>query len=79
MTVTATEFKTNFGKYLQMASSEDIYVTRNGRIIAKVTNPHTSALESLRGLLRESEDMVGLAQVRGERRHSYGRFGRRQP
>lgn len=29
-TITATEFKTNFGKYLDLALKEDILITRNG-------------------------------------------------
>ena len=39
MIVTATEFKTNFGKYLDMLTKEDIFITRNGKTIAKVINP----------------------------------------
>lgn len=51
MIITATEFKTNFGKYLKLVDKEDIFITRNGKTIAKVVNPNVSALESLRGLL----------------------------
>ena len=29
MIVTATEFKTNFGKYLDMLTKEDIFITRS--------------------------------------------------
>ena len=38
MSITATELKLNSGKYLQLAESEDIYITRNGKVIAKLTN-----------------------------------------
>jgi hypothetical protein len=51
MIVTATEFKTNFGKYLDLLSREDIFITRNGKTVAKVTNPQVGAVDSLRGLL----------------------------
>lgn len=51
--VTATEFKTNFGKYLEMISREDIFITRNGKTIAKVINPQISAGDSLRGMLED--------------------------
>lgn len=51
MIVTATEFKTNFGKYLDMLHSEDIFITRNGKTIAKVVNPNVSAVDSISGLL----------------------------
>ena len=52
MIVTATEFKTNFGKYLDMLTKEDIFITRNGKTIAKVINPQVSAVDSLRGMLK---------------------------
>ena len=29
MTVSVTEFKTHFGKYLKMLALEDIYITKN--------------------------------------------------
>ena len=51
MTVTATEFKTNFGKYLDMLLYEDIFITKNGKTVAKLVNPHISAVDSISGIL----------------------------
>ena len=51
MVVTATEFKANFGKYLELTAKEDIFITRNGKTVAKVVNPQISAVDSLRGML----------------------------
>ena len=51
MQVTATEFKLNFGKYLDMLQEEDIWITRNGKIVAKVINPNISAVDSIAGVL----------------------------
>lgn len=51
MFVTATEFKTNFGKYLEMIKKEDIFITKNGKAIAKVSNPQVSAVDSISGIL----------------------------
>lgn len=51
MIVTATEFKTNFGKYLDLLLSEDIYITRNGKTVAKMVNPNVRAVDTLSGLL----------------------------
>ncbi len=31
MVVTAAEFKANFGKYLELITKEDIFITRNGK------------------------------------------------
>lgn len=68
MTVTATEFKTNFGKYLELIAHEDIFITRNGKTIAKVVNPQISAVESLRGMLKDLPADIDIDAVREERR-----------
>ena len=51
MIVTATEFKTNLGKYLEMAMSQDILITKNGKNIARLTNPTVDKLALLDGLV----------------------------
>ncbi len=51
MQVTATEFKLNLGKYLNLVQTEDIWVTRNGKTIAKLINPNVSAVDSISGVL----------------------------
>ena len=35
MSITATELKSNLGKYLLLAATEDIFITRNGKVVAK--------------------------------------------
>lgn len=50
--VTATEFKTNLGHYLEMVRSEDILVTKNGKTVAKLINPNVSAVDSISGILK---------------------------
>ena len=58
MIVTATEFKTNIGKYLAMADSEDILITKNGKITAALVNPKEktkSLTDSLRGILKGAD------------------------
>ena len=71
MIVTATEFKTNFGKYLDMLSKEDIFITRNGKTIAKVINPQVSAVDSLRGMLKNVPSDIDLDSLREERLSKY--------
>ena len=67
MIVTATEFKTNFGKYLDMLTKEDIFITRNGKTIAKVINPQVSAVDSLRGMLKNVPSDIDLDSLREAR------------
>ena len=51
MQITATEFKKNIGKYLMIASEQDIYITKNGKNVAKVTNPNADKVAMLDGLV----------------------------
>ena len=56
MQITATEFKVNMGKYLSMVSRHDIYITKNGQRIAKLTNPspdRVAMLDSLVGIAKD--------------------------
>ena len=51
MIVTATEFKNNLGKYLEMAMSQDIFITKNGKSIARLRSPAVNKLALLDGLV----------------------------
>ena len=54
MSITATELKENLSKYLKLAETEDIYITKNGKVVAKLSNPNTDKVkiaESLIGIL----------------------------
>ena len=54
MSITITELKRNLDKYLILAETEDVYITKNGKIIAKLTNPNQERVDiatSLFGIL----------------------------
>ena len=66
--ITATEFKMNMGKYLSLAGRRDIYITKNGRRIAKLTNPspdRVAVLDSLVGIAETEE--ASPDDIKGER------------
>jgi prevent-host-death family protein len=72
MIITATELKTNVGKYLALAEQQDVLITKNGRGVAKlvsVRDGKASALGSLRGILKGSN--VSLESIREERLGRY--------
>lgn len=73
MTITATEFKANFGKYIDMVAEEEFFITKNGKIIAKVINPNVSAVDSLRGILQSVPD-IDLNTEREERLEKYENY-----
>ena len=60
MIITATEFLTNLGKYLEIAASQDIFITKNGKNIARLTSPAVNKLallDDLVGIIPESQTM----------------------
>lgn len=70
MSITATELKNNLGKYLLLSATEDIFITKNGRVIAKLTNPYQNrvdAAKSLFGILPKNAD---IGDARSERLES---------
>ena len=67
MSVTATELKNNLGKYLSLSATEDVFITKNGKVVAKLTNPYQDRVEiakSLFGILPKDAD---LEMARAER------------
>ena len=50
MSITATELKLNLSKYLLLAEQEDIYITRNGKVVAKLTNPYQDRVDLAKSL-----------------------------
>ncbi|WP_294360973.1 type II toxin-antitoxin system Phd/YefM family antitoxin [uncultured Clostridium sp.] len=67
MSITATELKSNLGKYLAMAETEDIYITRNGKIVAKLTTPYQDRVDVAKSLFGVIRDDVTLEECRDER------------
>lgn len=69
MKITATEFKTNMGKYLDLASHTVIYITKNGKEVAKLTKPdhdRVKILDELTGVL-PSDTVTDDAVLKEER------------
>lgn len=72
MIVTATEFKKNFEKYLDMLPAEDIFITSNGKTIAKMVDPNVSAVDSISGILAgKLPDTYSAKALREERLKKY--------
>lgn len=67
MSITATELKLNLGKYLQLAENKDIYITRNGKVIAKLSNPNVDRVEIAKSLLGVIPADITLEEARAEK------------
>lgn len=70
MVITATELKANMGKYLTMAAHQDIFITKNGKNIAKLTNPAVdklAVLDSLAGIAAMDDETVDEDEIKAKR------------
>ena len=66
MSITATELKQNLSKYLLMAEREDVFITRNGKVVAKLTNPYQDRVDMAKSLFIIPGDMT-IEQAHKER------------
>ena len=67
MFITATEVKTNLGKYLMLAETEDIYITRNGKVVAKLSNPYQDRVDVPQSLFGVLSTDLTLEESREEK------------
>lgn len=67
MSITATELKLNLAKYLQLSATEDVYITKNGKIVSKLSNPFQDRVDIVNSLIGIIPDNVTLEEAREER------------
>lgn len=74
MEITLTELKGNLGKYIELSREEDILVTKNGKIISRITEPFSARKEKMekKRIARElagsiKGEYMSLDDIRAER------------
>lgn len=67
MSITATELKQNLGKYLLLSAKEDILITKNGKPIAKLTNPYQNRVNTAKSLFGILPEYASLEDTKEER------------
>ena len=67
MSITATELKQNLSKYLLMAEREDVFITRNGKVVAKLTNPYQDRVDMAKSLFGIIPGNMTIEQAHRER------------
>ena len=55
------------GKYLLLSATEDIFITKNGKVIAKLTNPHQDRVETAKSLFGILPKDATIEEARSER------------
>ena len=67
MSITATELKNNLGKYLMLAATEDIFITKNGKVVATLSNPHQDRVDMAKSLFGILPADITLEEAKTER------------
>lgn len=72
MEVTATQFKSNFGHYLNQSRFEDILIKKNGKTVAKLVSANVSSVDAISGILKETSPTgIERHSIREERLSEY--------
>ena len=67
MSVSTSELRENLNKYLILSATEDVFITKHGKVIAKLTNPNQDRVktaESLFGILPEEANLEDAREER---------------
>ena len=67
MSITASELKSNLGKYLVLAATEDIFITQYGKVVAKLTSPFQDRVNAARSLFGILPQTMTMEEAREER------------
>ena len=67
MSITATELKQNLGRYLLMAATEDVFITKNGKVVAKLSNPNQDRVNMAKSLFGVLPQDITLEEAKNER------------
>ena len=67
MSITATELKMNLAKYLILSATQDIFITKNGKVISKLTNPFQDRVDTAKSLFGIIPANITLEDAKRER------------
>ena len=67
MSITASELKQNLGRYLLMAATEDVFITKNGKVVAKLSNPNQDRVNMAKSLFGVLPQDITLEEAKNER------------
>ena len=67
MSITATELKQNLGKYLMISATEDVFITKNGKVVAKLSNPYQDRVDMAKSLFGSVPQNITLDEAKQER------------
>ena len=67
MFIIETELNQNLNKHLLQAEQEDVFITRNGKVVAKLTNPYQNRVDMAKSLFDILPKSISAEQAHKER------------
>ncbi len=67
MSITTAELRSDLEKYLLLAETEDVFITRGEKVIAKLSNPYQERVETAKSLFGILPQSMTFEEVREER------------
>ena len=67
MQVSISELKANAGKYVSLAGQEDVFITKNGKRVAKIVSTKADRKKASQSLIGILPAEIDLHQAREER------------
>jgi prevent-host-death family protein len=67
MKVSVSELKANIGKLIEIAETQDIYITKNGRQVAKLVSTKINKVEAMKSAFGVIPKNVSLDEAKSER------------
>lgn len=67
LNITVTEFRHHLGKWLNLSKTEEIYITKNGKVIAKLSNANQERIDIANKLFGILPDTMTLEESQEER------------
>ena len=67
MYITTSELRENLATYIAKSSQEDIFITKNGKVVSKLSNPYESRIKVAESLISVIPDDISYDEVMEER------------
>ena len=67
MYITTSELRENLATYVAKSSQEDIFITKNGKVVSKLSNPYESRIKVAESLIGVIPDDISYDEVMEER------------
>lgn len=67
MYITTSELRENLATYIAKSSQEDIFITKKGKVVSKLSNPYESRIKVAESLIGVIPDDISYDEVMEER------------